>query len=192
MTGDITTEGLLKVWEEVAKPAPIATALVAVVAAMIAWFAIRAQREIARRRAASTFFSRRKWMTKCWKQAYSKSREGFALLRAGARLDQFMTTENYRHVRKYLNVHELMASGIYNHVLGERTCFSFWAHQLVKDCRAASTLIELIRLTPNEGTAYTYHGLEALVSRWWSEIDEITRRHQRTVALTPPRLGRAR
>jgi hypothetical protein len=41
MTVDITTGGLLNVWEEAAKLAPIATASVAVVAAMVAWFAIR-------------------------------------------------------------------------------------------------------------------------------------------------------
>jgi hypothetical protein len=39
-------------WETVAKLAPIGTALIALSAAIIAWCAIRAQRDIARRRAA--------------------------------------------------------------------------------------------------------------------------------------------
>jgi hypothetical protein len=46
----------IKTWEEVGRIAPVATAVVAAAAAVIAYSALRVQRDLARKRAALDFF----------------------------------------------------------------------------------------------------------------------------------------
>jgi Domain of unknown function (DUF4760) len=152
-------------WDEAARYAPIATGTAACVALGVAIISVHVQRNIARKRAAIDFFLKTEMDDKML-AAYAESREGFKLLREGAPIDSFIRTDHYPLVRKYLNIHELMAAGIDNGVLDEKTCFSFWGDQLIQDCDSARSLIDRIRQIPGHGTAHTYHSVRVLVRKW--------------------------
>ncbi len=104
------------------RPPPIATGTAACVALGVAVVSVLVQRNIARKRTAIDFFLKTEMDDKML-AAYAKSREGSKLLREGAPTDHFITTDHYPLVRKYLNIHELMAADIDNGVLDEKTCF---------------------------------------------------------------------
>ena len=160
-------------WDYTARYAPIGTASVAILAFGVAVVSILIQKSLTKKRAAIDFFLKTEMDDKML-EAYANSRTGFELLKDGTPVKSFIGTNDYKVVRKYLNVHELMAAGITHGVLDEKTCFSFWADQLVKDCTAARELIVQIRRTPREGTQYTYHGMEELVAKWRCEIERMT------------------
>ena len=92
------------------------------------------------------------------------------MLRANTPLDTFIGTENYMRVRKYLNIHELLANGIQTRIVHDSVCYSFWGDQLVRDYGAAIELVKEIRIRPQEGTAFTYHSCEDLYKKWRPRI----------------------
>jgi hypothetical protein len=163
----------------IARIAPIVTAVVAIAAGALAWISIATQKSIARRRAAIDFFLKTEMDDKML-DAYKDSRDGFESLREGTPVELFgqtpATKAMYKCVRKYLNVHELMAVGIHHKVLSDKVCYAYWADELMKDYKAAEALIAHIRVTEGEGTEYTYKDLERLNQSWKCRLARAQRR----------------
>jgi len=64
-------------------------------------------------------------------------------------LEAFCKTDDYRHVRSYLNVFELMAVGIENRTFDERICYVYWKGYVLDTMRETSKLIDHIRTRDN-------------------------------------------
>ena len=107
------------------------TAIVAVSAAGVAAVGITIQWRLARRRAAIDFFLKTE-ADKHLVDAYDEFWAGIRHMRTIA-IQDFCTSEkedvrkHYFAVRKYLNVHELIAVGIKNGMFDDRTCYDFWS-----------------------------------------------------------------
>jgi hypothetical protein len=61
-------------------------------------------------------------------------------------LDAFCKTDDYHHVRSYLNVLELMAVGIENNTFDERICYVYWKGFVLDAMRDTAKLIDHIRI----------------------------------------------
>jgi Domain of unknown function (DUF4760) len=72
--------------------------------------------------------------------------------------------KHYFAVRKYLNVHELIAVGIKNKMFDDRTCFDFWADVLIRCVEAARPVLDHVRARPAHKA--TYVELETLYLTW--------------------------
>ena len=57
-------------------------------------------------------------------------------------------------VRKYLNVHELIAVGIKNDMLDVRTCFDFWGDVLIRGVEATKPVVDHVRARPANQAMY--------------------------------------
>ena len=125
-------------WDDVARYAPIITASVAVAAAGFAWRAIHVQRSIARKRAAIDIFMKTEMDEKILASYYNYVEAAKHLDNVGD-MDGFARTENYKTIRNYLNIHELIAVGMYQGVLSRAICHHFWSNLMIEaydDCRA--------------------------------------------------------
>ena len=76
--------------------------------------------------------------------------------------------QDYFAVRRYLNVHELVAIGIKTGMFDDRTCYDFWCGVLCRCVEAAQPVLEHVRARP--GRTATYRELENLY-RDWKERD---------------------
>jgi hypothetical protein len=108
-------------WEAAGKIAPIMTAIIALCAAGIAWKAIQAQRDIARRRAAIDFFLKTETDATLI-GLYSRFLElnpSHRLITTDEAYKNFKTIErDYRDTRSFINLLELIAVGVnINHFL---------------------------------------------------------------------------
>ncbi len=96
------------------------TALIAATAGYLAFRSIQSQRSIARRRAAFDLFLKTETDEKMI-TAYDHFHDGIAAMRKAPSAESFCTSEQtrkpYLSIRKYLNVHELVAVGIREEVL---------------------------------------------------------------------------
>src|SRR5882672_3329082 len=81
----------------------------------------------------------------------------------------FQKTDDYRHIRTYLNIHELLAVALKNKVFDEDVCYHFWSDTLVRHCKECEAVLRLVRLLPNGGA--TYLELRKLNDRWNARID---------------------
>jgi hypothetical protein len=72
--------------------------------------------------------------------------------------------KHYFAVRRYLNIHELIAVGIKNGMFHNRTCYDFWAGILFRGVDAARPVIDHVRRRP--GREATYCELENLYTKW--------------------------
>jgi Domain of unknown function (DUF4760) len=81
--------------------------------------------------------------------AYDKYKSGIDALRIVTDLDAFRKTDDYRHVRSYLNVFELMAVGIENCTFDERICYVYWKGFVLDAMRDTAKLIDYIRTRDN-------------------------------------------
>jgi hypothetical protein len=150
-------------WETVAKFAPIGTALIALSAAIIALCAIRAQRDIARRRAAIDFFLKTELdptALELWKRfkTHIPSITSMPTIPAG--------WDAYRDVRSFLNICELIAVGVQKRTFSKSVSKAYWGDVIPDSYQAAKQLIDCIRNTPGEGTHLTYVDLEKLAKKW--------------------------
>jgi Domain of unknown function (DUF4760) len=110
-------------WETIAKLAPIGTALIALAAAIIAWCAILAHRDIARRRAAIDFF----FKTEIDEKALALYNKFKAY--APSMTSVPPTTANrdvYNDIRAWLNICELIAVGIAGGAFSESVSKAYW------------------------------------------------------------------
>jgi hypothetical protein len=165
-------------WDWLADHAPIATACFALVAGLIAYCAIRVQKRTARQRASVDFFVKTEMDSEMLK-AYEKYIVGARALQVASgnatTMRNFAATEDYRHVRSYLNIHELLAVGLDYGVFDEDVCFFFWSDTLVRHCRECEAVLRLVRQSP-DGSA-TYLNLRKLNARWTEKVAEWKRKH---------------
>ena len=149
-------------WESLPKLAPILTALIALIAALIALGAIWAQIYMARRRASIDFFLRTE-TDKTVIDLYNKFKKHAPLVASSQKpwLD-----DEYDDVRTFLNICELIAVGVNKKAFSESVSFHYWVDVMQKSYRTSVQLINNIRNNPEEGSPYTYIELEKLAKRW--------------------------
>jgi hypothetical protein len=144
------------------------TAFVAVFALLVAAVGIAVQRTVARKRAAVDFFIKTE-MDQHLLDAYDEFWTGIDCMKTMA-ISDFRASQDkgvrkhYFSVRKYLNVHELVAVGIKNEMLDRKICFDFWSGVLIRCVEAARPLIDHVRQRP--GGQPTYSELETLYREW--------------------------
>lgn len=166
-------------WDWLAAHAPIATASVALIASIVAMRAIRVQRSIAKNRAAVDFFIKTE-MDQPMLTAHAKYEAAALVLAAhtgnSGLMAQFEASDDYSHVRSYLNIHELLAVGIRKGVIDEDVAYHFWADTLIRHCNECDLLIKRLRQRPAHGAAYLE--LTSLYGRWRARVDEWQRNNR--------------
>jgi hypothetical protein len=138
------SKGAILTVEEVARFGPLGTVLVAFAALGVATWSLLAQKGVARRRAAIDFFLKTEMDEKLL-LAYDKYRAGVDDLCGRTDFEEFCKTENYHHVRSYLNILELMAVGIENGTFDERICHVYWNGFVMDAMSDTAKLIDFIR-----------------------------------------------
>jgi hypothetical protein len=156
------------------------TAIVAVVALAVAAGSIWWQRQVARQRAALDFFIKTE-MDAHLVDAYDKFWQGIDQMKTMTVSDFYSSKDkgirkHYFSVRKYLNVHELVAVGIKRRILNHDICFDYWCDVLLRGVDAARPLIVHVRTQP--GHKATYDELLVLYDKW-KKLDSIVPTHRR-------------
>ncbi len=144
------------------------TAIVALLAVAVAATGIAIQWWLARKRAAIDFFLKTE-ADKHLLEAYDEFHAGIDEMNS-MNIDVFCTTKDvvirkhYFALRRYLNIHELIAVGIKNGMFHDRTCYDFWAGILFRGVEAARPVLDHVRGRP--GREATCCELETLYTRW--------------------------
>ncbi|MFL5238688.1 MAG: DUF4760 domain-containing protein, partial [Rhizomicrobium sp.] len=132
------------------------TALIAGGALVTGAISIKSQREIARRRAATDFFTKTEMDRETLEshKRYTKAIEKLGtVLQNGKVPASFEGSDEYWAIRDYLNLHELMAVAILKDVFDDHVCRDFWAGELKRAHRHAMPLIQYVQSQPGlEGT----------------------------------------
>ena len=158
-----------KFFVEAAKVAPLATAFIALVAAIIALVALFIQRDTARRRAAIDFFLKTEMDEKII-DTYNDFLDLVPQIPAIiSRPTLSRRDEEYKKLRTWLNICELIAVGINLGAFSERVSYDYWGYVLPDSFRGARLFILHIRRTPGLGAAATYADLEKLCRKWGHE-----------------------
>jgi hypothetical protein len=152
-------------WDHVAQLAPIGTATIALVAALVALGAILAQKKTARTRAAIDVFLKTEMDAGVLEMHNGFKRSMKELATLMARPDLF-DCEEYSQVCAYLNVCELIAVGVRRRALSERVSHDYWGEAIPFAFEVARPLIERLRQVPTEGNRNTYRDLELLSAKW--------------------------
>jgi hypothetical protein len=126
-------------WETVAKLAPIATALIALVAAIIALGAIWVQMHIARRRASIDFFLKTE-MDKTVIDLYDKFKANAPLI-AFVPDPSDLTRSDYDNIRAFLNLCELIAVGVNKGAFSKSVSEAYWGDVIPDVYLVTHTLI---------------------------------------------------
>jgi hypothetical protein len=156
-------------WEHTARLAPLVTAVIALSAVIVAAIGIRVQWRMARKRAAIDFFLKTE-MDAHLVETYDNFWAAIRVMKNTPSIEEFCTSLNkdvrrsYFHVRRYLNIHEVIAVGIKNGMFDDRTCFDFWSNVLVRMVDAARPMIDFLRSKPSGVETYTE--LDDLYRRW--------------------------
>ena len=145
--------------------APIVTAIIALLAALIAVISILDQRNIARRRTAIDFFLKTQ-MDATGIELYNDFRRIAPGIAAITSMESFVATPEHSRVRSFLNVCELIAVGINENVFSERVSYAYWGDVLPWSYQAAEPLIKYVRQRQGEGTPSTYRDLERVAKDW--------------------------
>jgi hypothetical protein len=148
--------------------APIGSLIIALCALGVASLSLIAQKGVARRRAAIDFFLKTEMDEKLL-IAYDQYRTAVDALRNVTDLDAFCKTEDYHHVRSYLNVLELMAVGIENSTFDERICYVYWKGFILDAMRDTARLIDHIR-TRHKADLY-FRSFRQLHYRWMTNSE---------------------
>ena len=151
--------------QEIVPYAQIGTAFVATAALAVATWSLSAQKAVARRRAAIDFFLKTE-MDEKMLMAYNTYVVSKAKIPLASDMKEFCRTEDYDHVRAYLNILELMAVGVHNKTFDERICYAYWSDFIkgaVRDCRP---LLDYLRKLPSGG--FSYGDVVRLDQRWTS------------------------
>ena len=155
----------IELFEEVAKLAPLGTAFIALGAVLIAWCAIRAQRDIARRRAAIDFFLKIETDEKLI-AIYETFKTEIRAVVNGAPMNTVVKSEHYGKVRFFLNLCELIAVGVRREAFSDQVSFHYWGDVLRNAFRDSKPLIDYVRSERGEGGPATYCDLEWLCNEW--------------------------
>jgi hypothetical protein len=152
-------------WEEVAKIAPLGTAVIALVAATIAIISLRTQVSIARKRAAIDIFLKTE-MDPAMLAAYQGYKDGLKAFKAFVSAEEFVAQEpkKYDAIRTYLDVNELICIGINEKVFDQRVCYGFWANILNVAATEGKSIIAHARC-PKENIR-TYEEVLKVSRRW--------------------------
>jgi hypothetical protein len=144
------------------------TLIVAALALVVAGIGIAVQSWLARKRAAIDFFLKTE-TDKHLLDAYDDFHTGVREMKT-MDIELFCTSEvedirkHYVAVRRYLNIHELIAVGIKNGMFHDRTCYDFWASVLFGGAEEARPFIDHARA--RSGREVNYSQLDALYTRW--------------------------
>lgn len=155
-------------WETIANRAPIATATVAIFAFAAAVFSVLTQRSIARKRAAIDVFIKTEMdasMVAAF-ESYRKARDALKKIIRDSEFEQFVGSADYRAIRDYLNIHELIAVGYYNGAFDKKVCRDYWANILMNACRDVRRVIDQAKALDGG----TYCELERLNKEWSSQL----------------------
>src|SRR5215471_12474320 len=152
----VSDMGLLEI---AARLAPIATALIALGAAGIAWWAILEQRNIARRRAAIDFFLKTE-LDKTVIDLYNKFKKLAPITSSG----RLVIDQDHEDVRAWLNICELIVVGVNYDAFSESVSQAYWGDVIPKTYQTAKELIDRVRT--GEGSRHTYVDLEELAKKW--------------------------
>ncbi len=155
-------------FEAAAKFAPLLTATVALGAGVIAYIAIHAQRDIARRRAAIDFFLKTE-MDQTIIDLYNNFKSITPSIASLPSIENFAETEDYKKVRAFLNICELIAVGINQGAFSERVSYAYWGDVLPNAYKTTLPLIKYVRDSCDDGSAATYIDLEKICERWIGE-----------------------
>jgi hypothetical protein len=147
-----------------AKLAPIGTASIALVAALIALCAIWAQMVIARRRAAIDFFFKTE-IDQTAVDLYKKFKAKASLI-TSIPDPSHATRSDYYDIRTFLNICELIAVGIKRGAFSKSVSQAYWGDVIPDSYLTAKQLIDAIRNTPGEGSSHTYIDLEKVATEW--------------------------
>jgi hypothetical protein len=141
------------------------TAIIALAAGLIALYSIHTQRDIARKRAAVDVFVKTE-MDQQMIVAFDSFHKGLEEMGKFESVEEFRDRQrdHYLAIRKYLNVHELIAVGIRKEVLDEEVCYHYWCDTLTNGYQDAKRVIDYLRTRPRN--KYTYADFEALNVRW--------------------------
>jgi len=90
-------------------------------------------------------------------------------------IDEFADTPEYRSIRSYLNIHELIAVGIHNGVLDDGVCFEYWGDEILNAWPDCGLVIAHAR-TYKRGSPLTYIDLERLYKEWCKRQDRKMRK----------------
>ena len=152
------------------------TALIAATAGYLAFRSIQSQRSIARRRAAFDLFLKTETDEKMI-TAYDHFHDGIAAMGKAQSAASFCTNEEtrkqYLSIRKYLNVHELVAVGIREGVLDPEVCYSYWGDTLTNNYGDAKPVLDF--LAKRDKNKYTYSDLHKLNADWSEKKRRATR-----------------
>jgi hypothetical protein len=160
-------------WEIIAKLAPLGTALIVLIAAIVALGAMWVQMHIARRRASIDFFLKTE-MDKTVIDLYDKFKANAPSI-AFVPDPSDLTRSDYDDIRDFLNICELIAVGVNKGAFSKSVSEAYWGDVIPEAYQTAKQLINNIRTTPGEGSRYTYVNLEKLAKRWAKRTKKATK-----------------
>jgi hypothetical protein len=106
--------------------------------------------------------------------AYDSFHTGLNEMRKAKSVEEFCTSEasrpHYLAIRKYLNVHELIAVGIRKKVLDHDVCYEYWCDTLTNGYRDAKPVSEYVRNKPKN--KYTYSELHSTNTKWLQRMEQ--------------------
>jgi Domain of unknown function (DUF4760) len=152
-------------WEHVGRVAPIVTALIASVAALLALISLQTQKDIARKRAAIDIFLKTE-MDRGMLTAYREYEAALKKSKQYLDMDQFEKDDpdGYMAVRTYLDVNELICIGINRKAFDQRVCYGFWNGILNKARTEGAEIISHAR-KPTDG-GHRYDHILSVNERW--------------------------
>jgi hypothetical protein len=151
--------------QELVPYAQIGTAFIATAALGVATWSLATQKAVARRRAAIDFFLKTE-MDEKMLTAYNTYVKSKAKIVLYPNIKEFCDTEDYDHVRAYLNVLELMAVGVHNNTFDQRICYNYWCDFIAGAVMDCQPVLDHLRKLP-KGT-FSYNDLIRLAKRWSS------------------------
>jgi Domain of unknown function (DUF4760) len=160
-------------WETIAKLAPIGTALIVLIAAIIALSSMWVQMQIARRRASIDFFLKAE-LDKTVIDLYNRFKANAPLI-AFVPDPSDLTRSDYNDTRAFLNICELIAVGVNKGAFSKSVSETYWGDVIPDAYQTSKQLINNIRTTPGEGSRYTYVNLEKLAKRWAKRTKKATK-----------------
>lgn len=156
-------------FEDAAKIAPLATAIIALIAATIALIALFIQRDTAKRRAAIDFFLKTE-MDNDLIDAYNYFNDLVPEIAAIISRPTLSKRDNdYKRLIKWLNICELIAVGVNLGAFSERVAYAYWGYVLPDAFQEGWLFIQHVRTTPDLGGPETFADLQRLCRKWGNE-----------------------
>jgi hypothetical protein len=151
--------------QRLAKVAPLGTAIIALAAAMFAFYSLSTQVRVARKRAAIDFFLKTE-MDPAMRLAYQKYKDALEASKKSPSIEQFKQSEpdKYWEIRTYLDINELICIGVNEKVFHQRVCYGFWYNILRFSVTDGREVIEHAR--GQEGDERTYDEILNVSTRW--------------------------